>query len=425
MIEKLKDKEFLKKKTIEFIHEYKKKILITAVICFVCLVGFTVYIQKQTTTLVISLNYKEASNGLNPNCSRFNIFDLKSDEVLERTLELCGLDNCYTKEDLNKDITIIQTNRESTNIQTTYKIQYKKPIKLFDISSKQLTKFLFKAYKEYFKENYSSNNEILNYKIQNFENNDYLTVVKSLELTTSNISNYIKDRLKENTNFRSSEDYTFEDLKKAIDNVSDVNIYNLNAYISENGLTKDSNSLKNLLTYKNQLLDMDYQTNLIGYETRKEGISLYDSQMSSIVLIPSVDENEDYYMSKTKIGIDYLAKDSNDYLTESEWFQNEISKNNDILSKLNTSNSNDTKEKADVMIENIQETLVDISNKTKTLDQEYMEYKNKNYISSNIYNDKLSIKKVIILFVVSDILAFTLVISYIFINRKLMVLTLR
>lgn len=408
-------KENIKNNLINFMHIYKKKIIICSFLFFILFCSLFILNKNRTINIHISLNYKEASNGLNPNKSRFNIFDIKSDSVLERTLELAGVKNSYSVDDLSNDITIIQSNNQSTNIPTTYNIKYTKNLKITGVSSKQMAKFLVKAYKEYFKENYSNNNTILNYEIQDFSNDEYLSIIKTLDLNATKISDYLNDRLKENTTFKDKNNYTFEDLKESVDNVKNINIENLIAYVNENGLAKDTNSLKNLLVYKNELLDIDYKTNLIGYETRKEGISLYDSGMSAIVLIPSMDDNNDYYMSKTKIGIDYLAKDSNNYLSESEWFLSEITKNNDTINKLGSNINEDTKLKADYMIESIQETLKEISKNAISMDQEYIEYKNKNYISSSISVDHISIKKIVSLCFISIILSiFYNIINYIF-----------
>lgn len=412
MIEKFKNKEYLKKKLLEFIHQYKKKLVLFFILCFSCGLICTITQKNQTTIITISLNYKDANDGLNPNGSRFNIFDIKSKSVLKRTIEFAGVKNSYSINDLGKDITILQTNANSKNIPTTYMIQYKKPLNIHEISSEQMAKFLIKAYKEYFKEQYSTNMQIISYDITNYSNTEYLSIIKDLELKTTNISNYINDRLKENTTYRNSDNYTFEDLKKETDNIKDIDIANLTAYINENGLAKDEASLKNVLEYKNQLLDMNYQTNLVGYQTRKDGISFYDSAMSSVVLIPSKDENNDYYMSKTKIGIDYLAKDANNYLNETEWFQSEIRKNNNIISKLGSNNSSDTHKKANEMIKNIQIELKTLSKSTIKMDREYIDYKNKNYITSTIQTNTLSKKVIVFLFFSSAILSFILNIIY-------------
>ena len=417
MINKLKDKDYLKEVILTFIIQNKKRLLSITILFFIFISIGSYLFNSRESILTISLNYKEAAEGLNPNKSRFNIFDIKSDKVLNRTLELCGLKDTYNVKDFYNDIKIEQ-NGTSTNIPTTYTIHYTKNLKLYQISSKQVMKFLFKAYKEYFKNNYSNNNEILTYTITDYSNEEYQTIVKKLELETNKISDYLTDRLKENTTFKSNENYTFEDLKKTTDNINDINISNLNAYISENGLAKNKKSLHNLLIYKNELLDVDYQTNLIGYKTRKKGIKLYDSHMSSILLIPTKDEEDDYYMSKTKIGIDYLAKDANSSLTESEWYQNEIAKNKKTMSMLGKNNTTNTKEKTNQMIENIQKTLKDVSEKAIEVDNEYIEYKNKSYISDNIQSAYYSKKTVLLSFIYSMILSLIFNITYYNIKKK-------
>lgn len=386
----------MKEKFIQFLYKYKKRLVVVCILCFIILSGIYVYQTKQTTTFLISLNYEEANKGLNPNHTKFNIFDIKSEEVLNRTLELSGLSDEYTIDELSNDISISLTSTTSSIVPTTYQIVYNKHYKNLHMSSEQITKFLFDAYEEYFRNNYSSNNNILTYEIQDFTDDDYLSIISNLELNAKRISNYLNDRLKENNTFRDTNQYSFEDLKKNIDNIIEINISNLSAYVKENGLTKNETSAKKLLTYKNELLDIDYQKMILGYETRKEGIGLYDSNMSSFVLIPSIDEYNDYYMSKTKIGIDYLAKDANYYLEESEWFKSEISKNKQIETNIGFDNSNEKQEKANEMIVNIQQLLNDTSKQAKKFDQEYIEYKNKDYMSCRIEPNSISKKKLLL-----------------------------
>lgn len=397
------------KKILSFLNQFKIKIFILSISIFsVCFIGLR-FVNQQTTMMTISLNYEKAANGLNPNGSKFNIFDIKSDEVLENTLKFAGLSDEMTTEELGRNISVILSSNTSEKIPTSYKIIYKKDWKQFDVSSKQITKFLFKAYKKYFKEHYSNNTTVLKYEIQDFSDSEYLTIINELKLDATRISDYLNDRLKEHSTFRNTNNYSFEDLKKNVDNVIDINISNLNAYVIENGLAKDTASLQNLLEYKNELLNVDYKTMLLGYETNKEGISLYDSNMSAIVLIPSIDKDNDYYMSKTKIGIDYLAKDSNTYLFKSEWYKSEIEKNKNIASKINENPQLEQKEKADQMISKIQETLHEIGEQSISFDKEYVEYRDKNYISCKMENKTISKKILIVLFGVSICLSILLI----------------
>jgi uncharacterized protein involved in exopolysaccharide biosynthesis len=49
--------------------------------------------NSQGATATLSLRYEKAYDGLYPNGTRFNIYDLKSDEVLSKTIDRLGLSN--------------------------------------------------------------------------------------------------------------------------------------------------------------------------------------------------------------------------------------------------------------------------------------------------------------------------------------------
>ncbi len=44
------------------------------------------------------------------------------------------------------------------------------------------------------------------------------------------------------------------------------------------------------------------------YDADKKGISIYEKSMTSIMMIPTVDEDSEYYMSRTKTAMDALAR---------------------------------------------------------------------------------------------------------------------
>ena len=114
------------KKILSFLNQFKIKIFILSISIFsVCFIGLR-FVNQQTTMMTISLNYEKAANGLNPNGSKFNIFDIKSDEVLENTLKFAGLSDEMTTEELGRNISVILSSNTSEKIPTSYKIIYKK-----------------------------------------------------------------------------------------------------------------------------------------------------------------------------------------------------------------------------------------------------------------------------------------------------------
>ena len=47
---------------------------------------------RHTASTVLSLDYEEASKGLTPNGMRFNVFEIRSPEVMERLIDYAELD---------------------------------------------------------------------------------------------------------------------------------------------------------------------------------------------------------------------------------------------------------------------------------------------------------------------------------------------
>ena len=62
--------------------------------------------SSRVASAQMTLNYSEASQGLNPNRTRFTTTDLTSDEVLQSTLYNAGLEGQMTVEQLRKAIKI-------------------------------------------------------------------------------------------------------------------------------------------------------------------------------------------------------------------------------------------------------------------------------------------------------------------------------
>ena len=62
--------------------------LIVFMLVFLALCGYHYFVNKHTASTVLSLDYEEASKGLTPNRTRFNIFEIQGGEVMERLIEI-------------------------------------------------------------------------------------------------------------------------------------------------------------------------------------------------------------------------------------------------------------------------------------------------------------------------------------------------
>ena len=112
---------------------------------------------------------------------------------------------------------------------------------------------------------------------------------------------------------------------------------------------------------------------------------MYDSRLTGIVMVPSVDDKEKFYMSKTKTGIDYLAENSVKAKEELEQKQEEIKSRQAVRDNIAASANHPSGiSKANSMMEEMDRKIEEISGKAIALDKEYSRYNSKNYISLNV-----------------------------------------
>lgn len=89
---------------------------------------------------------------------------------------------------------------------------------------------------------------------------------------------------------------------------------------------------------------------------------MYENDMARIVLVPSYDKAEEFYMSRTKIGIDDFSRDAEKFANEMNTLDYLVSKNNMILTKLaETQATTYNYAQADQMIEDMKTQLTQLS----------------------------------------------------------------
>ncbi|MDE5964960.1 MAG: hypothetical protein K2G65_06095, partial [Eubacterium sp.] len=188
-------KNFLTKLTFKLRRKLKKiskkNIIIVLVISIVCSAPIAVYDYikvSHTNYITLTLNYANARKGLTPTGGRFNIAELKSDEVLQSALNYLG-DDSLSVEDIKDRITIdakvpmssidmvknaIANDTSYTYCPSEFIIYYDQGNKLERGNTYAMLNALANAYKDYFAVNYSEKNTILDYDIEDsLEKYDY------------------------------------------------------------------------------------------------------------------------------------------------------------------------------------------------------------------------------------------------------------
>lgn len=68
------------------------------------------------------------------------------------------------------------------------------------------------------------------------------------------------------------------------------------------------------MQYVNYRLDTSQRKDMAAHDVRIEAINMYNAYMTRFVLIPTYDVDKEFYMSKTKVGVDYFADEAKEYL---------------------------------------------------------------------------------------------------------------
>ena len=122
---------------------------------------------------------------------------------------------------------------------------------------------------------------------------------------------------------------------------------------------------------------------MAAYDVHNDGIKMYDDDMISVVMIPSIDESKStYYMSKTKTGMDYIASRADAFLASAQTTSKEMTVNTGIISKM-YAGTNDALhiKKANQMIDDIRNKFTELSRQIESVDKAYVKYKTKDYLT--------------------------------------------
>ena len=347
-------------------------------------------------SVVLSLNYEEASKGQNPNLTRYNVYELKSDRVMERVISNAGLQDVLTPTELSEHIDIaenssgktIDPNDSSTYyISTSYTVSYRMNREIKNISVDDMMTLICKSYNDMFHEEYVGTKSVLKYDLGDIEGKEYIEIAKLFTNKSDQMLRYIQQRIEENATYRSDiTGQSFQTIKKMIQNVQNYSIKKYSAFVLESGLSRNKDHYIRILNYKNDMLNINYQKFMIDYNVRKQQVQDYDSAMIGTVMVPSINEKQEYYMSRTNTGTDYLTKEADYSLSQGNAVDRDIIDNNDIIAKVNASTADEESyKKADELIKTVDEELKQVANTADTTDKEYIKHTTKDYLTFTEY----------------------------------------
>ena len=368
----------------------KRRFLVFAsfLIISLALCGFFYNRNLHTASTVLSLDYEEASEGLTPNRTRFNIFEIQSGEMMERLIDRACLGGKITPDELSECISVQPTHDKSIQgdvnyISTSYIVRFTDNGELEGKTPEEMLSLLCSTYCEYFVERYGFNHSILSFDTDDLKFNDeYLMAVDLLELKCSQLENYAHLRSRESKNYQDPDTgITFSALEQRAKNLYTYDLAKLRSYIIENGIANDRAGLDSMLSYKIRMDRLMYDKMMAAYEEDNKGIQMYDAAMIAAVMIPTQDQSLDYYMSRTKTGMDKLAIHADEQLMGAAKRMEQIAYNTYLAEKLETNGSDQAKtEKAGLMIRETEVTLEKLASDIQAVDSAYTSTKARNYI---------------------------------------------
>ena len=391
----LEDANIFKRILFIVLSNIKTIVVLMCVFVFISLiVTYTGSFNKKS--VVLSLNYEEASKGQNPNLTRYNVYELKSDRVMERVISNAGLQDVLTPTELSEHIDIaenssgktIDPNDSSTYyISTSYTVSYRMNREIKNISVDDMMTLICKSYNDMFHEEYVGTKSVLKYDLGDIEGKEYIEIAKLFTNKSDQMLRYIQQRIEENATYRSDiTGQSFQTIKKMIQNVQNYSIKKYSEFVLESGLSRNKDHYIRTLNYKNDMLNINYQKFMIDYNVRKQQVQDYDSAMIGTVMVPSINEKQEYYMSRTNTGTDYLTKEADYSLSQGNAVDRDIIDNNDIIAKVNASTADEgSYKKADELIKTVDEELKQVANTADTTDKEYIKHTTKDYLTFTEY----------------------------------------
>lgn len=407
-------------------------VYLTILILVTCSTSLVMYRQKaRTAKMLVALNYEEATRGLYPNNTRFNISLIKSEDVLDRAIAKAGLEGQITALDMADHITALASNvngmqlpsdTTSYKIATTYTITYEKNDELGPrISAKDMLGLIVEAYKEVFYETYTYVEVGIAPDWSECEEQEYMEIGSFFEKECRMLRRFLNTNANENGTFRSARTgETFTSLRQKVDNFITIDLEKYDSYVLQSGLSKNRERYISKLEYENFLKNIDYQKFMAEYQNRLHTIDIYDSALTAVVLIPTLDTQNNFYMSRTKVAIDYQATAAESANANGNDTLAVIQKNEYAIRQMRsqTANTPSSIATAQSMIQDMKQKLETLIETTKILNKEYVRYKTKNYLTISFEErslaDELSLKWVIL----ADGAAFCALCAWVLVKSK-------
>lgn len=318
------------------IRGYALVLAVVLVICSIC----AVYQLSSSVCTKITINAALAETGKKPDGTPFSILEIFSDEVMERAAD--KLDGKIEAEEIRRHLSVTDamSNESFTKLEesihnqqydntyfpTEYLLTYStvsEQIKqegffaqvkaffggMFSVSKTKILNAVVESYQECYAEEYLDYVALLNINWAELDNMDYYNRLDYMKNTVERLARFLQYKNDSTlSNSDTNNGIGYSDLLTELSYNTLKSIENSQAYVIQNGVTKDRAEL--LRQFKN--LQKFYEEENVRYlhthSVLKKTIDMYDSDTTKVLFIPSLDGNGEFYMNRTKVGLDYLIE---------------------------------------------------------------------------------------------------------------------
>lgn len=332
--------------------------LVLAIVYVACFIGARQLQSNLEGSITIGLNYAKASRGLNPNGTRFNTYDILSDEVLEKAIANGGMGD-LTPQQLRAALSVepLEAGRVSAEryyVATEYVLSYSATEKTEHLNGSAVVEAVAAAYYDSFTAQYSRKTVVMEPDFSRVAEADYLDKVELLKKFAADIAGYLDMCSDDNMTYAYTDGETFSSLAAKVESLSKVELERLESYILVKGLSLNADQQLAKLSYLNRMKDISADKNSVSYRIHLDAIKMYERDMATIVLIPTRDDEGEFYMSRTKVGVDVFADKAENYSKDASNALAYISANNYAMDQLSTSTATEADyATADAMVDAI------------------------------------------------------------------------
>lgn len=333
-----KSGKYCKCKNLKSLKKFQLHILVFALVFVVCCL-YAVFQMTNSRYITITINSEAVSKGQNPDGTAFDIYQILSDEVLAAASEKLGgkisvaelkshlsvSDGLTDKINQQLKQSILDGEYENVYFPAVYRITYStvsdktdseglgSQIRAFFRGSARSVDRILEAvtesYQEIYETSYLTYDSMFEINWDSIDTEDYYNRAEALRTEAMRILRFLQDKADERTASGSSDvNLTYGDLGNDLWQLIKVDIENYQAYIIQNSITTSRKELLRQFRYMEELYKEEKERKTEEYLILDEAVDLYDSTTTKVVFIPALDQNDSFYMNRTKVGLDYLVE---------------------------------------------------------------------------------------------------------------------